>query len=73
MLIYLFIGCVGSLLLFKLILVAVNYFLVVGFSLQRLLLLRSTGSSCVAFRSCSGRAQEMWPRGSVAPWHVESS
>ena len=34
MLIYLFIGCVGSLLLFKLILVAVNYFLVVGFSLQ---------------------------------------
>ena len=62
-LIYWFIGCVGSLLLCRL-LVAVNYSLAVGFSLQWLLLLRSTGSSCVAFGSCSGWAQEMWHRGS---------
>ena len=32
--IYLFIGCVGSLLLCRLLLVAVNYSLAVGFSLQ---------------------------------------
>ena len=57
----------------------------VGFSLQWLLLLQSTGSRCVGFSSCSTWAQQLWLpgsrvqvqqlwcTGSVAPWHVGSS
>ena len=56
-----------------------------GFSLQWLLLLWSTGSRHTGFSSCSTRAQQLWltgPRaqaqqlqrmGLVAPWHVGSS
>ena len=56
-----------------------------GFSLQWLLLLRSTGSKHVGFSSCGTWAQQMWLAGSrvqaqqlwrtglVAPWHVGSS
>ena len=56
-----------------------------GFSLWWLLLLRSMGSRCVGFSSCSTLAQQLWLAGSraqaqqlwhtglVAPWHVGSS
>ena len=44
-----------------------------GFSLQWLLLLRSTGSKCAGFRSCGMRAQQLWLMGLVAPRHVGSS
>ena len=56
-----------------------------GFSLQWLLLLRSTGSRRVGFSSCGMWAQQLWLAGSrvqaqqlwrtglVAPWHVGSS
>ena len=56
-----------------------------GFSLQWLLLLQSTGSSCVGFNSCDTRSQQLWLAGSraqaqqlwctglVAPRHVGSS
>ena len=37
-----------------------------GFSLQWLLLLRSTGSRCVGFSSCSTQAQQLWLVGSRA-------
>ena len=61
-LLYLFIsGCIGSLLLCGLSLVAVSggYSLLwcEGFSLQWLLLLQSTGSRRVGFSSCGTRAQ----------------
>ena len=52
-----------------------------GFSLWRLLLLQSTGSRCLGFRSCSMQAQELrlagswvpgrpqlWDRGAHQPW-----
>ena len=57
----------------------------VGFSLQWLLLLRSTGSRCTGFSSCGMwaqqlqlmgsrvQAQQLWRRGLVAPRHVGSS
>ena len=45
----------------------------VGFLLQWLLLLRSTGSRCIGFSSCGTWAKELWLRGLVAPWHVGSS
>ena len=41
-----------------------------GFSLQWLLLLRSTGSRCVGFSSCGTWAQQLWRTGLVAPRHV---
>ena len=57
-----------------------------GFSLQRLLLLRNTGSRCIGFNSCSTRAQwlrhtgprvrrlqQLWHMGLVALRHVGSS
>ena len=44
-----------------------------GFSLQRLLLLRLTGSRHVDFSSCSMWVQQLWPIDLVASWHVESS
>ena len=44
-----------------------------GFSLQWLLLLRSTGSRHVGLSSCGTRAQQLWSTGLVAPWHVGSS
>ena len=46
----------------------------VGFSLQWLLLLRSTGSRCAGFSSCVTQAQYMWHTGSRAQaqylWHT---
>ena len=44
-----------------------------GFSLQWLLLLRSTGSRRVGFSSCGTWAQYLWHTGLVAPRHVGSS
>ena len=56
-----------------------------GFSLQRFLLLQSTGSRCTGFSSCGVWAQQWqlmgsrawvqqsWCTGLVALWHVESS
>ena len=45
----------------------------VGFSLQWLLLLWSTGSKRVGFSSCGTRDQQLWLTGLVAPRHVGSS
>ena len=56
-----------------------------GFSFRWLLLLWSTGSRHVGFSSCGtqaqllwlagsrAQAQQLWPMGLVAPWHVGSS
>ena len=44
-----------------------------GFSLQWLLSLRSTGSRCAGFSSCSTWAQQLWRMGLVTPRHVGSS
>ena len=56
-----------------------------GFSLQQLLLLRSTGSRHTGFSSCGTRDQQLWlvssraqaqqlgHTGLIAPWHVGSS
>ena len=44
-----------------------------GFSLQWLLLLRSTGSRCAGFSSCSTRASVVVAQGLIAPRHVGSS
>ena len=44
-----------------------------GFSLQQLLLLRSTGSRCVGFSSCGTWAQQLWHMALVAPRHVGPS
>ena len=44
-----------------------------GFPLQWLLLLWSTGSRLTGFGSCSTQAQELWYTGLASPWHVESS
>ena len=56
-----------------------------GFSLQWLLLLRSTGSRCTGFSNCGTWSQQLWLKGSgavaqqlwctglVAPQHVGSS
>ena len=44
-----------------------------GFSLQWLLLLRSTGSRHVGFSSCGTQAQYLWCTGLVALQHVGSS
>ena len=43
-----------------------------GFSFQWLLLLRSTGSRCLGFSSCSPWARKLWCTGLVAPHRVES-
>ena len=45
----------------------------VGFSLQWLLLLQSTGSRHVGFSTCGVWAQQLWCTGLVAPRHVGSS
>ena len=45
----------------------------VGFSLQWLLLLQSTGSRRAGFSSCGMRAQQLWYMGLVALQHVGSS
>ena len=70
-------GCVGSLLLRRLSLVVVSggysSLPCAGFSLQWLLLLRSTSSRCMGISSCSTRAQYLWRTGLVAPWQVGSS
>ena len=76
--IYIFIfGCVGSSLLRGLFLVAVSRgyssLQCAGFSLQWLLLLRSTGSRHMGFSSCGTQAQWLWRTGLVAPRHVRSS
>ena len=73
--IYLFIfGCVGSSLLCGLSLVGGNggysSLRCGGFSLQWLLLLRSTGSRGEGFSSCGTRTQLLWRMGLVAPRHV---
>ena len=57
---YLFIGCVGSSLQCA------------GFSLQWLLLLRSTGSRRTGFSICCTPAQQLWRTGLVALQHVGS-
>ena len=44
-----------------------------GFSLQRLLLLRSTGSRHAGSSSCGTQAQQLWRMGLVALRHVGSS
>ena len=44
-----------------------------GFSLQWLLLLRSTDSRHKGFSNCGMRAQQLWCKGVVAPRHVGSS
>ena len=44
-----------------------------GFSLQGLLWLQSTGSRHSSFSSCSSWAQQLWHMSLVALWHVESS
>ena len=88
---YLYIyGCIGSLLLrmgFSLVAASGGYSSLrcVGFSLQCLLLLWSTGSRGAGFSSCGTRAQELWLAGFraqaqelwltglAAPRHVGSS
>ena len=45
----------------------------VGFLLWWLLLLRSTGSKHMGFRSCNAWAQWLRQTGLVAPWHMGSS
>ena len=50
-----------------------SVWLCVGFSLRWLLLLGSTSSGHVGFRTHSTRAQCLWRTGWVAPWHVLSS
>ena len=45
----------------------------VGFSLQQLLLLQSTGSRHKGFSSCSSGTYQLWCMSSSCPWHVESS
>ena len=69
--IYFFNSCIGSLLVragFSLVAVSrhSSSWQCAGFSLRRLLLLRSTGS-----RACG--LQQMWCTGLVSPSHVESS
>ena len=64
-------GCIGSLLLragFSLVASSGGYSLLrcVGFSLRWLLLLQSTGSRHVGFRSCGKWAQQLWLAGSRA-------
>ena len=44
-----------------------------GFSLQWLLLLRSTGFRCMDFSSCGTQAQKLWHTGLVGLQHVGSS
>ena len=59
---------------FSLVVVSRGYFLLwcVGFSLQWLLLLRSTGSRHVGPSSCGTRAQQLWCTGLVASGHMGS-
>ena len=45
----------------------------VGFSLQWLLLLWSTGSRHTGFSSCGTQAQQLWHTGLVALWNMGSS
>lgn len=44
-----------------------------GFSLQRVLLLWSTGYRYVGFSGCSAQVQYLWHMDLVAPWYVVSS
>ena len=44
-----------------------------GFSLQRLLLLQSTGSRHTGFHSCCTWVQQLWPMGVVTSPHVGCS
>ena len=48
-------------------------FLSMGFSLWVFILLGSTGSRHMGFRSCSTQAQQLWPMGLVALQNVKSS
>ena len=72
-----FFGCIRSLLLRGLSLVAASggysSLWCVGFSLRWLLLLWSTGSRRVGFSSCGLWAQQLWHTGLVAPRHVRYS
>ena len=45
----------------------------VGFSLQQLLLLQSTGSRHKGFSSCSSGTHQLWCMSFSCPWRVESS
>ena len=67
---FFFFGCVGSLLLSRLSLVAASRgcssLQCAGFSSRWLLLLQSTGSRHTGFSSCAARAQQLWFAGSRA-------
>ena len=71
--VYLFFGCVGSLLLHAGFLCLRRAGATLHcFSLWWLLLV-STGSRCTGFSSWGAQPQQLWHTGLAAPWHVGSS